>query len=123
MIGKVCLAVVDYYDSKTKSTRKKARPILIVAGPRNNDYVILPISTISKRENLDPDYDMPIGPTERASLGLDKECFIRTHKQMYIHQAFIVKEKGDLKGAFPDFYLNAITKMEQYQSQILDEAL
>lgn len=51
MVGKVYLSVVEYYDSKTKITRKKGRPVLVVAGPRNNDYTVLPISTIKRREN------------------------------------------------------------------------
>ena len=56
MVGKVYLSVVEYYDSKTKTTRKKGRPVLVVAGPRNNDYTVLPISTIKRREHLDSDY-------------------------------------------------------------------
>ena len=48
MVGKVYLSVVEYYDSKTKTTRKKGRPVLVVAGPRNNDYTVLPISTDRK---------------------------------------------------------------------------
>ena len=81
MVGKVYLSVVEYYDSKTKTTRKKGRPVLVVAGPRNNDYTVLPISTIKRREHLDSDYDIPIETNIRAGLALSEECFIRTHKQ------------------------------------------
>ncbi len=65
MIGKVCQSVVNYFDSKTRTTRRKGRPVLVVGGPRNNDYTILPISTIKNRDNLDEEYDILIDPADR----------------------------------------------------------
>lgn len=123
MIGKVYLSVVNYYDSKTHTTRRKGRPVLIVAGPRNNDYTVLPISTIKNRQNLDPDYDVLIDPSARASLSLADECFIRTHKQTTVHEGALIKEKGDMKKNQEDLYLTALEKMEDYQRQILNQAL
>lgn len=81
MIGKVYQSVVDFYDLKTQTTRKKVRPVLVISGPRNNDYTVLPISTISNRIHVDPQYDILIEAQKRSILGLGRECFIRTHKQ------------------------------------------
>ena len=123
MIGKVYQSVVDFYDLKTRSTRKKVRPVLIVGGPRNNDYIVLPISTVSKRENLDADYDILIDEAERGVLHLSQECYIRAHKQMPIHQAQLVRRKGDMKADLPDLYLLALEKMERFQKSISEHAL
>lgn len=118
MVGKVYLSVVEYYDSKTKTTRKKGRPVLVVAGPRNNDYTVLPISTIKRREHLDSDYDIPIETNIRAGLALSEECFIRTHKQTTVHMGALIKQKGDMKNDYPDLYLTALQKMEEFQRHI-----
>lgn len=123
MIGEVHLSVVNFYDSSTRTTRRKTRPVLIVGGPRNNDYTILPISTITRRENVDKTYDIPISPSDRAILSLDRECFIRTHKQSPAHQAEIGKKLSDMKADLPDLYMDALTKMEQFQKSLIDEAL
>lgn len=123
LIGKVYLSVVNYYDSKTHTTRRKGRPVLIVAGPRNNDYTVLPISTVKNRQNLDPDFDLLIDPPARALLSLTDECFIRTHKQTTVHDGSLIKEKGDMKRDLQDLFLKALEKMEAYQRHILDQAL
>ena len=123
MIGKLFLSVVDYYDSRTRTTRRKGRPVLVIAGPRNNDYTVLPVSTITNRVHLDPVYDVSIGSAEQAAMNLGQECFIRTHKQMTIHAAALIREKGDMKTDFPELYLTALAKMEQYQQEIMEQAL
>lgn len=116
MVGKVYLSVVEYYDSKTKTTRKKGRPVLVVAGPRNNDYTVLPISTIKRREHLDSDYDIPIETNIRAGLALSEECFIRTHKQTTVHMGALIKQKGDMKNDYPDLYLTALQKWKSFSA-------
>lgn len=123
MIGKVYLSVVNYYDNHTRTTRRKGRPVLIVAGPRNHDYTVLPISTIKNRQNLDPDYDILIDAGARACLSLSDECFIRTHKQTTVHEGELIKEKGDMKRDQEDLYLKALEKMEDYQRDILNQAI
>lgn len=122
MIGKVYLSQVDFYDVRIKAMGRKARPVLIVGGPYENDYIVLPISTISRRENLNPHYDLPISPQERMTLNLTRECFIRTHKQMTVHRAALIKELGDMKQFIPELYLKTIAKMEEFQKQIVDRA-
>lgn len=119
MIGKVYLSVVDFYDSKLRAMSKKARPVLIVGGPYENDYTVLPISTITNRGNLNSYYDILIPPQNRAVLSLPKECFIRTHKQLTVHSASLLTLKGDMKSDIPDLYLDAIAKMEEFQKEVV----
>lgn len=123
MIGKVYLSVVDFYNSRLQAMSRKARPVLIVAGPYENDYIVLPISTITNRSNLNPYYDIPISLQDRTVLGLPKECFIRTHKQLPLHSASLLKLKGDMKADLPDLYLDAIAKMEEFQRKIAADAI
>lgn len=122
MIGKVYLSIVDYYNVKTGRTERKSRPVLVIGGPRNNDYTVLPISTISKRQNVDPKFDVLVDPSSRSVLMLNRECFIRTHKQMPLHQASLYKELSNMKDSLPDLYLQAISLMEEYQQNLLDNA-
>ena len=119
MIGKVYLSQVDFYDVRIKAMGRKARPVLIVGGPYENDYIVLPISTISRRENLNPHYDLPISPQERMTLNLTRECFIRTHKQMTVHRAALIKELGDMKQFIPELYLKTLAKWKNFRSKSL----
>lgn len=119
MIGKVYLSVVDFYDVQSNSTRRKSRPVLVVGGPNENDYTVLPISTITIRSNINSYYDIPVSPQDRAALSLHKPCFIRTHKQMPIHRAALIREIGDMRVNAPDLYLESIRKMEEFQKNII----
>lgn len=123
MMGKVYLSVVDFYDIALQAMRTKTRPVLIVGGPHENDYTVLPISTITNRINLNSYYDIPIPPQDRAVLNLRRECFVRTHRQMPIHAAALVKELGDMKSDAPALYLDAVAKMEEFQKEIVTYAI
>ena len=60
MIGKICIAIFPFYDIKLKKNLYKQRPVLIIGEAINNDYTILPVSTITKKENIDIYYDIAI---------------------------------------------------------------
>ncbi|NCE63752.1 hypothetical protein D1159_03955 [Pseudoflavonifractor sp. 524-17] len=120
MIGKIYLTRVDFYNSRTGRTEQKTRPVLSVGGPNEDDYTILPISTISRRENVNYYYDIPISEQARAALSLDRECFIRMHKQMTAHRGSLIREIGDMRSDVPDLYINAIEKMEEFQNNIVE---
>lgn len=123
MIGGVYLSIVDFYDTKLQRTSRKTRPVLIVDGPHENDYIVLPISTITKRQNLNPYYDILIPPQDRVTLNLPKECFIRTHKQVPIHGGSLHKLIGNMKSDIPDLYIDAIAKMEEFQRRIVTSTI
>lgn len=123
MIGKVCLTRVDFYNAGTGRTERKTRLVLVVGGPSEDDYTVLPISTITRRENVNPYYDILISEQDRATLSLQRECFIRTHKQMAAHRGSIIKKIGDMRNDAPDLYIGAIEKMEEFQKNIVNHSI
>lgn len=125
MIGKIYRSITDYYDLSTNTTKKKSRPVLILSNPRNNDYTVLPLSTIGRRENVDLEYDIKLDPTLFPKLRLNKVSYIRTHKRLVVHRASldITSSLGDIKTDYPDLYLEIIEKMMNYNNIIEEEAL
>jgi uncharacterized protein YifN (PemK superfamily) len=123
MIGKIYSSVIPYYDIKTHENSYKKRPVLIIGGPRNNDYTVLPISTVSRKENLDLEYDIEIDPLTYPLLNMNKVCYVRTHKQTIVHKASLTTEISDMKDSYENFYLTVLEKLEQFNNKIINDAL
>ncbi len=123
MIGKIYSSVVPFYDRKAQKNGYKKRPVLIIAGPRNNDYTILPISTVSIKENLDSDYDVEVDPGKYPLLNLKQLSYIRVHKQTTVHQASLTTEISDLREAYGDLYIDVLARLEKYNEQVISQAL
>ena len=123
MIGKIYWSVFPYYDVKQNKKSFKKRPVLILSGPRNNDYTVLPVSSISNKANLDSDYDIEVVPEEYPLLNLNKPSYIRTHKQTTVHQGELTTQLGDLKSDYGELYLHMLEKLEDFNKKIMDEAL
>ena len=123
MIGKIYSTTTPFYNRNTRKNEFKKRPVLVISGPRNNDYTVLPISTITKRENLDLEYDIEIIPEEYPMLNLNKECYVRTHKQTTFHRANFTKLIGDMKTNYSDLYISILEKVEEFNNKIMDDAL
>lgn len=123
MIGKIYASITPFYDSRNKINSFKRRPVLIIGGPRNNDYTVLPVSTITRREHIDPDYDIKIEPHEYPNLNLNRISYIRTHKQTTVHQASLIKQIGDLKANYEDLYVTILEKLENFNRNMIDNAL
>ena len=125
MIGKIYISMVEFYDVKNQKNSIKARPVLILSNVRNNDFTVLPISTISNTQNIDGDYDIEVNPQIYQKLNLKKMSYIRTHKRIYLHQASVDKTKilGDIKNDYPDLFLEILEKMEKFNKEILENIL
>lgn len=123
MIGKIYSTVFPYYDSKTQKNSFKKRPVLIIGGPRNNDYTVLPISTVTKKANLDSEYDLEINPANYPLLHLDKLSYVRVHKQTTVHKVSLTSIIGDMKTEYADLYLNVLEKLEEFNKITIDNAL
>ena len=111
MIGKLYTCTVEYYNAKERRLAWKGRPILIIGEPRNNDYTVLPVSTISKKENLDVGFDIEINPAVYSALGLNKVSYVRTHKQMTVHYAKLGHFIGDLRSHYPELFEEIMQKL------------
>ena len=123
MIGKIYSSLTPYYDIKTGQNKFKKRPVLIISGPRNNDYTVLPISRISKKENIDPHYDVEVSPEEYPKLNLNTVSYVRTHKQTVIHRGSLGGEIGDLRTEYEALYRTILERLEEFNAYILESAL
>lgn len=123
MIGKIYKARTPYYDQATHTMSYKARPALILAKADNDDYVVLPVSSISISANIDPVYDIKIDPSLYPRINLSRTSYVRTHKQTVVHRANLRDEIGNLKSEYEDLYLEILEKREVFSSSITQQAL
>ena len=123
MIGKIYKARTPYYEAKTNSNKFKSRPALVIAKADMEDYVVLPVSTISHKDKIHPVYDIEINPEIYPKTNLKKISYIRTHKQTIIHRAELNGVICDLKTEYEDVYLEVLDKREQFSSEITKQAL
>lgn len=123
MIGKICKARTPYYDRITRMMSYKARPALVLAKADANDYVVLPVSSISNRANIDSVYDVEIDPSLYPKINLTCTSYVRTHKQTVVHRASLSDEIGDLKSEYEDLYLKILERREEFSNSITQQAL
>ncbi len=101
----------------------KKRPVLIVGKADNTDYIVLPISRVTKRENLDEYYDVLLNHDAVPKLNLTQYSYVRTHKQSVVNIVELYREITDFKKDYMDIYLDIISKMEEFQKNLIDKAL
>ena len=125
MIGEIYASMVEFFDIKTNTIKIKSRPVLILSSTRNNDYTILPISTITNKVNMDTDYDIKIDPVSYPKLKLKQISYVRTHKRTFIHQASIDRNNviGDLKKDYEELFLKILEKVQEFDNKVIDDAL
>ena len=123
MIGKPYVSIFKYYDSAKAKMSLKKRPVLIVGKADDTDYIVLPISRVSKRENLDEYYDVLLSPDAVPKLNLTQHSYVRTHKQSVVNIVELYREITDFKKDYMDIYLDIISKMEEFQKNLIDKAL
>ena len=123
MIGKAYVSTFKYYDNRTHRMAFKNRPVLIVGKADSSDYVILPISRVTNQGNIDGYYDVPIDPVDVPLMNLTQRSYIRTHKQSVVHLGELTREIVDFRNEYEDIYLDAISKMEEFQKNLISNAL
>lgn len=123
MIGKIYTSRLPFYDIKQHKMSVKARPVLIISEERNNDHTVLPVSSVTNRKNLDKDFDVEISPSQYPLLNINHTSYVRTHKQTTVHIASLGKEISNLKDVYPDLFLEILSKREQWNKLIDEEAL
>ena len=123
MIGKAYVSIFKYYHNAKAKMSFKKRPVLIVGKADDTDYIVLPISRVSKRENLDEYYDVLLSPDAVPKLNLTQHSYVRTHKQSVVNIVELYREITDFKKDYMDIYLDIISKMEEFQKNLIDKAL
>lgn len=123
MIGEIRKVFLSYFDVKTNKNSFKSRPALIIAKADDTDYVVLPVSSITRRENVNALYDVEVDPAVYPLLGLRNLSFVRTHKQTIANLASIGDMIGDMKGSYEDLYLEILEKRAEFSKNISDQAI
>lgn len=109
-IGKIVKGRFPFFDVKTNRQRYKSRPLLVIGAEYDTvpcDFNVLPVSTISRAEHINKEYDLKLEDEQCDSLSLDrKPSYIRTHKQSTINSRDVSADIiSDLKIVAPDLYL------------------
>lgn len=123
MIGEIRKALTPFYDQHAGRVSVKSRPVLVIAQADTDDYVVLPVSTVSHRQNIDPVYDIEINPVDYPHSNLTRVSYVRTHKQTIVHRGSIADKICDLKSEYQDLYLKIVEKREQFSTEITNQAL
>lgn len=123
MIGEIRRALTPFYDNTKNRMSFKSRPVLIIAQADNSDYIVLPVSRITRRENINEVYDIKIDPALYPSLNLSAVSYVRTHKQTVVHAAEIGSIYGNMKSDYPDIFLTILEKRNEFSKEITEQAL
>lgn len=123
MIGKICVSTFPYYDSIKNKKSFKKRPVLVIGGPRNHDYTVLPISSVSRSENIDAEFDIKVTPQSHPELQLKKVSYIRVHKQTIVHESDLRGTIADMRTDSEELYLEIMEKLEIFNASIVENAL
>ena len=94
MIGEVILANAPFYDIKSGTPGFKVRPFLVIGQADKGDYTVLPLSRVTRRENLDPHYDVEIDPQKYPLLKLKALSYVRTHKATVVNLSAVEYRGG-----------------------------
>lgn len=123
MIGEIRKTITPFWDVKCNKMSYKSRPALIIAKADTDDYVVLPVSRITKKNNLDVKYDVEVDPAIYPMSNLTNISYVRTHKQTIINASQIADCIGDIKGNYEELYLSILEKREEFSTDITDQAL
>lgn len=122
-IGEIRKTFTPFYDNTQGRMNIKSRPALIIAQADTEDYVVIPVSRITRQNNRDTTYDIEVDPVEYPMLNLNAVSYIRTHKQTVVHRAQIGDLIGELKSNYEDLYLLILELRERFSKEITNQAL
>ena len=123
MIGKICTSLTPFYDVKIKRNSYKARPVLVIGYADSRDYVVLPISRVTRKEHIHPVYDVQILMKQYPNLNLTADSYVRTHKQTIVNAASISGVIADLKTEYVDLFLEILSMREDFNEKLTEMAI
>lgn len=123
MIGKIYSIYTPFYDIKSGNNLFKSRPALIIAQADTYDYIVLPVSKVSKKGNLDPYYDVEVDPGKYPNTSLACISYVRTHKQTVVNRSSIKSFICDLRKEYEDLYVEILSRREDFSDDISEQAL
>ena len=122
MIGKAYWAIFKYYNGQLHKMAFKKRPVLVIGRADSDDYVVLPISRVTRREHLDQHYDFEIQAADYPQLCLKATSYIRTHKQTVVNEGELSDCMLDFREKYPDAYVAALALVEEFQRNLINRA-
>lgn len=114
---------MPYYDKASGTIKHKGRPILLLKAEKGCgecDFNILPVSSISHKENIDEIFDIKINSEEYPLLKLNKDIsYIRCAKISTVHSSTISKDEiSNVKEQYPELWDKVVLKLKEYISLI-----
>lgn len=119
--GSVCISVTPFYDTTTRKSSFKKRPVLVLGDADSGDFNVLPISRVTNSRNLDSSYDIQVDPSIYPNLKLTASSYVRTHKQTVVNKASL-NEISNMKREYPDLYTEILDKLEEYNNSLITNA-
>lgn len=123
MIGEAHWATFKYFDIKLNKMTFKKRPILIIGKADRNDWVVLPISRVTRKENLDLYYDFEINVSDYPKMLLKQTSYVRTHKQTILNEGELLNRIIDFRGEYQDAYIEIIALVKEFQKNLVNKAI
>lgn len=121
LINKIVYTSFPYFDIHSKKKKYKSRPVLIIGAEKKKfecDLTMLPISSVSKKEHLNSNFDINIGLKECPDLKCitQDECYVRTHKQSTVHSKDIITSKkfDDLEVEYSEKIVGIKEKLQEF---------
>lgn len=123
MIGKIYSTTFSFYNAREKKMDYKSRPALIIGKADSEDYVVLPVSSITHSNKINPYYDIKIETQIYKLLNLKKNIsYIRTNKQTVVHYKEISTEIANLKDLYPELFKLIMDRVAEFQKNIQQNA-
>lgn len=113
-----------YYDSRSRSMRFKKRPALVLRRENdsiNADLTVLPVSSVTHRENLSVDYDVEVRKELFSDLNLNRDVsFIRVHKPYTVNSSECVEVICEDIRIYEDLTKSILDKFEDFVGGIIE---
>ncbi|KAI4447047.1 hypothetical protein C823_001566 [Eubacterium plexicaudatum ASF492] len=122
MIGKIYWVIFKYYDNVKHSMSFKKRPVLIIGEADRKDYVVLPISRVTRKEHLDMRYDFEMQGKDYPALLLKATSYVRTHKQTVVNIGELAECIADFREEYPEAYISVMALVEEFQKELINKA-
>lgn len=123
LVGKICDSTYAYFDKREQKYKYKLRPVLVVGIEKDQlpcDITVLPVSKISRVENLNEEYDYPLTNGNHGLLRLKNDpSYVRVHKISTIHSKDLsFKTDHQLNILYPEAYASIKRKLNDFAAKL-----
>lgn len=121
LIGKLCDSRFAYFDRRSNNYKYKLRPVLVIGVEKEKlpcDITVLPVSKISRTENINENYDFPLTYEEHGLLNLKYDpSYVRIHKIATMHSKDLsFGTNHQLSIVYPETYSKIKEKLNEFSN-------